>query len=77
MGIFTLLLGAQVAQEHSTPTSGSMGNKLNWKLWSAPRATVSLVLVRLGGTSHMAGVLGWRAQAGQVKWRGLTVQPLQ
>lgn len=34
---------------------------MNWKHQSAPRATVSLVLLRLGGTSPTVGVLGWRA----------------
>lgn len=57
----------------------SMKNKQN-ELWSLSRAAILLsVLVRLGGKSPTAGVLGWRAigysggKAGPARWRCWTV----
>lgn len=91
MGTFTLALGARRAQERipkaCTPTQ-AVRNKP--KPWSAPRAALSLVLTRLGGTSPTtsAGTAGTgssggagRAGQGEVSrctyGGGLTAQPVQ
>lgn len=37
-----------------------IANYFGWKPWSVPRAMISSVLLRFGGMSPTAGVLGWR-----------------